>query len=796
MKKIFHLNSVILILATLVAIELSVAPASSSDLEDFAKAMKGTWILESTEIIGTVYKPPEASGLMVFTDRYYVVHTATPVSAACETGEYQLVGTKVVGSINSSISVNFPPGTEGTITSTESQPFESEVSMVEDKFSFEPMPGFPWIIEKDKITVGVPNVLLDTWRRVEPGGFDSAETIIAKVSQGVSVLESRVLADGTVQNPSEVTGLLVNTGRYFLLHVVSKTEAVSQIGEYEVIDLDRTFNQKSWVSVNFPPGSGTRIDLEPKTFRHKLSVEDAKVSYTVKELGAVWTLMEDTGTTTIPGMFTLNWKKVEKPEVPKGHFKFEMFYNFVQDYASKPEERPDGLYLVSTQNSLLKARSFTFTFDDGNIVSGTAIFRGQHQELKVITDEKSIPIKGVGTSYGLWEAYDEYGNTIFRGTYTGKDEIPFSPDFKPVGFSVEAEAVGQGEGLYAGYLFVGDVEARLGPDPEKPGEFVIHGVGEGVINKMAPVTGVPVETSDNVFFASFSPGLNMISLPLKPRTSYTARSFAEYLGSTVVIKIDEKRQKFVGFTLADPDDGFTIEGGKGYIVNMEEGKTITFVGAAWTNTMPVEAAPPVISRDSAWAFIVSGSIDEWDEQLCVVTVKNLRTGECVTAYVEKDGYFSAVFADLTRKSVVQIGDDVEVNVKDVKGDVIAGPVQKRITRADIHQAFAKLHLTIGEVIPQKTVLLQNYPNPFNPETWIPFKLSQTSDVTIAIYDIAGELVRVLHPGKKPAGSYISADKAAYWDGINESGEQVSSGVYFYTLKAEDFSATRRMVILK
>jgi hypothetical protein len=263
-----------------------------------------------------------------------------------------------------------------------------------------------------------------------------------------------------------------------------------------------------------------------------------------------------------------------------------------------------------------------------------------------------------------------------------------------------------------------------------------------------------------------------------------------------VIKIDEKRQRFVGFTSADPDDGFPIEGGKGYIVNMEEGKTVAFVGAAWTNTPPVSAAPPVASRDSAWAFIVNGPVYEWDGQPCVVTVKSLKTGESVTDYVDEDGYFSAVVANLTRKSVVQTGDEVEVTVRDLKGEIVAGPIQKRITKADIHRAFARLSLTIGEVIPSETILLQNYPNPFNPETWIPFRLSQTSDVTINIYDISGELVRVLHLGQKPAGNYISADKAAYWDGRNESGEQVSSSLYFYTLKTADYSASRRMVIMK
>lgn len=95
-----------------------------------------------------------------------------------------------------------------------------------------------------------------------------------------------------------------------------------------------------------------------------------------------------------------------------------------------------------------------------------------------------------------------------------------------------------------------------------------------------------------------------------------------------------------------------------------------------------------------------------------------------------------------------------------------------------------------------TALAQNYPNPFNPETWIPYQLSHPADVSIQIYDSSGRLVRTLAVGLKAAGVYQTRSRAAYWDGKNEIGERVAGGVYFYTLQTPEFSATRRMVILK
>ena len=101
-----------------------------------------------------------------------------------------------------------------------------------------------------------------------------------------------------------------------------------------------------------------------------------------------------------------------------------------------------------------------------------------------------------------------------------------------------------------------------------------------------------------------------------------------------------------------------------------------------------------------------------------------------------------------------------------------------------------------EAQPKETVLLANYPNPFNPETWIPYELAEAAEVTVSIHAADGKLVRALALGQRPAGVYQNRSRAAYWDGQNAQGEPVASGVYFYTLTAGDFKATRKMVIRK
>ena len=101
--------------------------------------------------------------------------------------------------------------------------------------------------------------------------------------------------------------------------------------------------------------------------------------------------------------------------------------------------------------------------------------------------------------------------------------------------------------------------------------------------------------------------------------------------------------------------------------------------------------------------------------------------------------------------------------------------------------------SVGSV---ENTLLANYPNPFNPETWIPYQLSASADVSVSIYAVDGHLVRRLDLGHQSAGVYRSQSRAAYWDSRNAFGERVASGLYFYTLTAGDFTATRKMLIRK
>ena len=105
-------------------------------------------------------------------------------------------------------------------------------------------------------------------------------------------------------------------------------------------------------------------------------------------------------------------------------------------------------------------------------------------------------------------------------------------------------------------------------------------------------------------------------------------------------------------------------------------------------------------------------------------------------------------------------------------------------------------MTFFSLTPNKTALLASYPNSFNPETWILYHLAKDADVTLRIYDVKGQMVRMLVLGHQAAGIYQNRSRAAYWDGRNAVGEPVASGVYFYTLTAGDFTATRKMLIRK
>ena len=298
-------------------------------------------------------------------------------------------------------------------------------------------------------------------------------------------------------------------------------------------------------------------------------------------------------------------------------------------------------------------------------------------------------------------------------------------------------------------------------------------------------------TSENAYDIALSKGLNMISLPLMPNKPHTARSFMEKTGATTVIEFDAATQRFIGFTANSTGNGFPIEGGKGYIVNVPTPKVISFTGRAWNNTASTTAAAPMLpSIPKTWAFVLRAQLEGISGVTLTVYNGHTRVAEAVAS-----NSFHATWADTNRQAVVSVGDILTIEVRDTTGDLIR-TLQHKISATDIHRAFSELRLTPADLIPKRTGLLANYPNPFNPETWLPYQLANDAEVEIRIYSSAGQLVRHLDLGFQQAGYYIGKARAAYWDGRNDLGERLASGVYFYQLSTPDSSATRKMVITK
>ena len=297
--------------------------------------------------------------------------------------------------------------------------------------------------------------------------------------------------------------------------------------------------------------------------------------------------------------------------------------------------------------------------------------------------------------------------------------------------------------------------------------------------------------------------LSMISDALSPLVSAVVVSNEAGNGFNTIVQKD------------DPGDG-AIMGGVGYIVQASAAASIPVIGAAWDNSGMMEDAGATVAMNGGAAANGNGAstapsigfqtpvlhvqgklIDQvgmMSREGLNVSVKNLSSGTVLGHTTATDDY-SMTFVKLD-SSAAKVGDVLEIKADSANPLLGIRPVQHVVTAEDVLDSRISLPDLVTYEIPAQTELLANYPNPFNPETWIPFRLAEDASVSLTIYGASGSLVRSIDIGFTPAAVYQGRSEAIYWDGRNDFGEQVSSGIYFYHLNAGDFSATRKMVIVK
>ncbi len=205
---------------------------------------------------------------------------------------------------------------------------------------------------------------------------------------------------------------------------------------------------------------------------------------------------------------------------------------------------------------------------------------------------------------------------------------------------------------------------------------------------------------------------------------------------------------------------------------------------AWKDDQPVadnrDDPADQIDKGSAYTFLRSGF--SWGQKIRVIA-PGAQKFDLFGVAVSISGKFAIVGAPQNDDAGSDAGAAYAFDSSSLFGEVYF-PVEPSSLQPTM----------LGQI--KQTALLQNYPNPFNPETWIPYRLATASKVEISIYDIDGHYIRTIQVGTQPEGEYIARSKAAYWDGRSDTGEPVSSGIYFYHLKAGAYHATRRMIILK
>ncbi|UCH85715.1 MAG: T9SS type A sorting domain-containing protein, partial [Candidatus Latescibacterota bacterium] len=302
--------------------------------------------------------------------------------------------------------------------------------------------------------------------------------------------------------------------------------------------------------------------------------------------------------------------------------------------------------------------------------------------------------------------------------------------------------------------------------------------------------------------------LNFVSLPLEPAEPYTARSFCAKLDANMVIRYVNSSGTFDAFIPEfHSGDGFEILGARGYLAYANRDTTVEFAGRGWfgqQNAPPGGYEPPAPAGEDDGTprtpvLGVAGRLYQkvWDKETPIsgdlrATITNTRTGVRVPVRIHDDtGEFTGAFVDLTNNEPVHAGDVLELSVFNTSGKPVGDPVEVAVTETDVNRRYVEFNAVVTGMSPHVSRLYQNFPNPFNPQTTIRYQLAKRGAVSIRVYNVAGQLVKTLVNETRNPGFY-----ELIWDGSNDHGSRVASGVYFYRLDTPGYTKSMKMVILK